>query len=144
MAILRIYFVLLVLLSFPVMACQGISADAMKVNIESSFLNKSFIDLLKNDIGTPSVQLVVEDEYDEDQPISKYSYQNLESFSKAFFSMEQYTNSMIVPQRYICLSLGCDYMPPRLTLHHATYLVDFSFTLNHTCLKKIKISIYHA
>lgn len=144
MAILRIYSVLLVFLSFKLMACQAISADAIKAKIESAFLNKSFINLLKSDIGAPSVKLVVEDEYDEDHPISKYNYQNLESFTKAFYSMERYTNSMIIPQRHVCHSSGCDYVLPRLTLHHATYLVAFSFNVKQSCLQTINISIYHA
>ena len=109
----------------------------MRKDVEAAFLGKSFAALSAKHGKSQSVELKLEDEYEEDSPVTILSFSGLNELSRWFQEKHQHTDHMLVPEPVVCLDFGgefsCEYELPALTLHHGKYLLGFKAKREEQC-----------
>ena len=145
MNVIRILgFILFLCFTSESYSCERLTAEALKHTVELAFTKKSF-SLLGDSIHRDQpITLKVENEYDEEQPISLYHFDELSAMSDWFYDQYQYAASMLIPMRLACDSFGCSYELPRTTLHHGIYLLGFQTKPGKQCVELTSMYIYLA
>ena len=123
-------------------ACELVSVEKLKQDIEQAFLTKSFIEFSRKYGDSGFVELKVENEYNEEKPIETHTFKNILAMNDWFWKMHQYTGSMLIPEPVKCDKNNCSYDLPRYTLHHGAYLLGFESSRVKKCSKLKSIYIY--
>jgi hypothetical protein len=133
----------LVFMLSPAWSCELLNTDAVKSNLETAFKTADFTHLTKQLQSSP-LELNIENEYDEAQPIKRLKFKNLADLSLWFTNEYQFTEHRLIPLAVVCSNQTCNYALPELTLHHAIYLRGFKLKQSTQCSRLMQISLYLA
>jgi hypothetical protein len=137
---------LLSLLTSQCISCELVSIDAMRKDVEAAFVAKSFAKLSAKYGEFQPVELKLEDEYEEENPITIFKFSRVGELSRWFHEKHQYTEHMFVPEPVVCRDFGgefgCEYELPALTLHHGKYLLGFKARREGQCTVLTQVHIY--
>jgi len=127
-------------------SCDLVSIETMRKDVEAAFTAKSFATLSPKYGESPAVELKVEDEYEDERPVSIIRFNDVEELSHWFREKHQDAEHMVVPEPVVCRDFGsdfsCEYELPALTLHHGKYLVGFKARRAGQCTVLTQVSIY--
>lgn len=141
MKALRQFLCLSLLISANCSACEFVSIDTLRNDVEAAFMERSFAALVaKYDDSTP-VQLILENDSDDD-PASHRQFASISAFAKWFAEVHEFSAQMIVPHHIGCDAWKCDYSLPDLTTHHGVYLQGFASARRRGCTALTKVLIY--
>jgi hypothetical protein len=128
---------LLALVSSSCISCELANLDAMRKDVEAAFAAKSFADLSVKYGGSQTIELKLEDEYEDENPITIFKFSGIGELSRWFHEKHQYAEHMFVPEQVVCRDFGgefgCEYELPALTLHHGKYLLGFKARREGQC-----------
>jgi hypothetical protein len=137
---------LLSLVTSQCISCELVSIEAMRKDVEAAFAAKSFATLSVRYGGSQSVELKLEDEYEEESPVTIFRFSGVNELSRWFHEKHQYTAHMFVPEPVVCRDFGgefgCEYELPALTLHHGKYLLGFKARREGQCTVLKQVYIY--
>lgn len=137
---------LLALVTSQCISCELVSIEAMRKDVEAGFAAKSFAQLPAKYGESQSVELKLEDEYEEESPVTLFKFSGVGELSRWFHEKHQYTEHMFVPEQVVCRDfggeVGCEYELPALTLHHGKYLLGFKARREGQCTLLTQVYIY--
>jgi hypothetical protein len=137
---------LLALVTSQCIACESVSIEAMRKDVEASFAAKSFGEISAKYGESQSVELKLENEYEDEEPVSITKFSSVGELSRWFGEKHQYIEHMLVPEQVVCRDLGdgfsCEYELPALTLHHGVYLLGFTARREGQCTLLAQVYIY--
>lgn len=133
---------LAMLISAQCLSCELASVDEARKDVEEAFLGKSFSTLSEKYGGTRSIALKVENEYNEDTPVSVHRFKDLSELSTWFINEYHYVPRMLIPEQHSCRTSSCEYTFPPTTTHHALYLFGFKIKKSRQCTRITEIYVY--
>lgn len=110
--------------------------------MEKAFLSKSFLALANKHGESQGLQLVLENEYDEENPTVVLEFKSVAELSTWFLEKHEFSERMIIPSPVNCGSDGCTYALPELTLHHGIYLLGFEARKIGRCTPLTQLRIH--
>jgi hypothetical protein len=118
----------------------------MRKDVETAFAAKSFGTLSAKYGESQSVELKLENEYEEDSPVTLFRFNDVNELSRWFQEKHQHAEHMFVPEPVTCRDFGgelsCKYELPALTLHHGNYLLGFKARREEQCTFLTQVYIY--
>jgi hypothetical protein len=137
---------LLALVTSQCISCELASIEVMRKDVEAAFAAKSFTDLLAKYGESQSVEVKLEDEYEEENPVTVLKFSGIGELARWFHEKHQHTEHMFVPEPVVCRDFGggfgCEYELPTLTLHHGKYLLGFKARREGQCTLLAQVFIY--
>jgi hypothetical protein len=138
---LRAPLCLFVLVASNSGACELASTAALRKDVEDAFVSKSFAQLVDKYGDKHPVQLVLENEYDEENPTLYRLFDSVSAFSTWFVKMHDHSDNMFIPSPVTCGIGTCRYQQPQLTMHHGYYLLGFESERREGCTLLTKVHI---
>jgi len=122
-------------------ACKPADIDVLRKDVENAFSTKSFADIANEYGESQGAQVILENEYDDENPTVTIEFKSIAELSKWFFEKHEFSEHMIIPPRIECTVKGCAYELPELTLHHGIYLLGFEVKTGR-CTSLLRLHIY--
>lgn len=123
-------------------ACKPFEGEVFRADLEQAFDSASFDAYLAKYGDHGPVELVVENEYDEDQEMRVSKYGSLAALAAWFQDAHGHGQSMIIPESRSCRGRQCDYQLPENTLHHGTYLTGYAADETAGCAALVRFAIH--
>jgi len=138
------FLYLLALVASPCMSCELVDVDAIRKDVEAAFARKSFAGIAAKYGESESVELKLQDEYEEESPVTVFKFNSISALSRWFHEKHEHTGQMLIPEHVVCRDFDCEYGLPALTLHHGTYLLGFKAKREGQCTLLTQVYIYWA
>jgi hypothetical protein len=135
---------LLVLVTTQCVSCELADVETIRKDVEAAFAGKSFTGIAEKYGESKLVELKLENEYEEENPITIFKFNSLSELSEWFYEKHQATEHMLIPGQVVCRALSCEYELPPLALHHGTYLLGSKSKRVGQCTSLTQIYIYWA
>lgn len=139
---MKLCICLLLLIAAPCRACEPAGIEGLRKDVEQAFSAKSFASIADKYGDSPGVQLTLENEYDEQNPTTRLTFESIAALSQWFFEKHEFSEHMIVPSPLACRSESCAYQLPELTLHHGVYLLGFEAKRAGQCMVLSQLRIH--
>ena len=123
-------------------SCELADIEIYRRDVEKAFSSKSFLGVAEKYGDSKLVEVILENEYDEDNPTVVRKFNSISEFSEWFLEKHQFNENMILPAPVVCRDHGCRYQLPELALHHGTYLLGFDTTKVGRCTLLTRIHIH--
>ena len=122
-------------------SCEPNFVSDLRPELETAFKTTAFGALVDKYGGPGSVQIRLQNLYDDDNPLTIIRFDNLSGLATWFDEKHKHANSMFVPEKVTCREFDCNYVLPEQTLHHGTYLLGFETVMIGECTYVTELSL---